>query len=197
MSTIKNRPITEGIINGNHQVLKSFYKKNLPIVRRFILQYYGCTEDVEDIFQEAMILLYHQLRYKNLELPKASIHSYFIGICKNLWRNQLRKTKPLEHLELIENYIQDNLDSIDDIITRNDQRNLLHKHFSRLTDSNKEMLTMVFDGKSNKDIARITGCSEGYTRKKRTLSRKSLMELIFQDPLFPELKESSAKVILN
>lgn len=185
------------IAAGDHQVIKSFYKKNLPAVRKLILKYYGTTEDVEDIFQEAMILLYNQLRYKNLELPYASIHTYFIGICKNLWRNQLRKVKPLEHLELIENCTKDETEPIDAIITRNDQQDLLYKHFNALSATSKKVLTLVFEGKSTKDIANITGYSEGYTRKKRTTSKKSLLELIFKDPLFSELRESPSKIIWN
>lgn len=197
MSTTKNQEIMSSIAAGDHQVIKSFYKKNLPAVRKLILKYYGTTEDVEDIFQEAMILLYHQLRYKNLELPKASVHTYFIGICKNLWRSQLRKSKPLEHLELIENYTKDNTEGIEETIIKTDKQELLRKNLDKLSNSSKKVLTLVLEGKSTKDIAHITGYSEGYTRKKRATSKKSLLELIFKDPLFSELRESPSRIIWN
>ncbi|WP_299190461.1 sigma-70 family RNA polymerase sigma factor [uncultured Aquimarina sp.] len=187
MDTTKNKHIIEGIITGDHQIIKSFYKRNLPIVQKLIFMYNGTIEDVEDIFQESMILLYHKLRYKNLDPFKATINTYFIGICRNLWRNQVRKTKHMERLDFAGNCIKETTDSIEDIITKADQQDLFHKHFNRLNSSKKNMLVMVFEGKSTKDIAYITGYSQGYTRKKRALSKKSLMQLVFQDPLFSEL----------
>ena len=193
----KNKDIMKGIIDGDHQVLTSFYNRNLPVIQRMVFKYHGSMEDVEDIFQEAMIVLYHQLRYTKLEFPKASIHSYFIGVCKNIWRSQQRKRRPLEHLELIEHQTKDTTASIEDQITKNDQKRLLYKHVNGLTNSHKDVLLLIFEGKSTKDIARITGCTEGYTRKKRALSRKSLLQNIFRDPLFLELQEYPNKVLWN
>lgn len=194
MERTKNQKIIEGIVDGNHQILKSFYKKNLPIIKRLVMKRYGTNEDVEDIFQDAMILLYHQLRYKNLNLPNVSVHTYFIGICKNLWRNQFRKIKSLEHLELIEKHTTDYSESIDDLIVKNEKKQLLNKHFNKLPTSSKNILTLILEGRSTKDIALITGYSEGYTRKKRSISKNSLLQLICKDPLFFELQEGSTVI---
>ncbi|WP_299243564.1 sigma-70 family RNA polymerase sigma factor [uncultured Aquimarina sp.] len=186
MNITKNQHIIDGIIAGDNSVLKSFYKRNLPPVRRLILKYNGITEDVEDIFQEALVLLYHKLRSGDLELHK-SIHIYFIGICKNMWRNQLRKQRISEYYQLCEKSTPDPSDSIIDTLTKKHQQNVFNKHFDTLSNTNKSILRLFFEEKSNRDIANITGCSEGYTRKKKCIIKERLHKMVQSDPIYGEL----------
>ncbi|WP_299218997.1 sigma-70 family RNA polymerase sigma factor [uncultured Aquimarina sp.] len=186
MNATKNQKIIAGIIAGDHQTLKVFYKKNLPAARRLILKYNGTTEDVEDIFQDALVLLYHKLSAGDLELHKF-IHTYFIGICKNMWRNQLRKKQMLEYNELLTDSAIDPSDSVMDIITKKHQQNVFNKHFDNLSNSNKSILRLFFEEKSNRDIADITGYSEGYARKKKCMIKERLQKMVQSDPVYGEL----------
>ncbi|AXT51319.1 sigma-70 family RNA polymerase sigma factor [Aquimarina sp. BL5] len=186
MNITKNQQIIDGIIAGDSSILKSFYKKNLPLVRRLILKYNGTTEDVEDIFQEALVLLYHKLKSGELDVY-TSIHSYFIGICKNMWRNQLRKKRISEYYQLCEKSTPDPSDSIIDTITKEHQQNLFNKHLDNLSKGNKSILKLFFEEKSNRDIANITGCSEGYTRKKKCIIKERLQKMVQSDPVYGEL----------
>lgn len=186
MNTTKNKKIIAGIIQGDHQILKSFYKKNLPLVRSLILKYNGTAEDVEDIFQEALVLLYHQLRAGDLELHK-SIHIYFIGICKNMWRNQLRKKQLLAYNEQLMEQTLDPSDSVLETINKEDQQKVFQKHFTRLTDTNKNVLGSYLEGKSMKDIAANNGYTEGYARKKKYMIKERLQKMVQSDPVYSEL----------
>ncbi|WP_299223684.1 sigma-70 family RNA polymerase sigma factor [uncultured Aquimarina sp.] len=186
MNTTKNKQIMEGIISGDRIVLKSFYKKNLPPVRKLILQYKGTTEDVEDIFQEALILLYNKLHSGDLELHQP-IYLYFIGICKNLWRNQLRKQRILEHQEFQIDKIIDPSLTVMDRINQRHQQAVYDKHFTRLNNNSKNVLRLFFEGKSIQDIASNIGCTEGYTRKKKFLIKEHLFRMIQSDPIYHEL----------
>ncbi|WP_298311011.1 sigma-70 family RNA polymerase sigma factor [uncultured Aquimarina sp.] len=186
MNLTNNQKVVEGIIAGDSKVLKAFYKRNLPPVRRLILKYNGTTEDVEDIFQEALVLLYHKLRAGDMELHKF-IHTYFIGICKNMWRNQLRKKQMLEYNELLTDGAIDPSDSVMDILTKKHQQNVFNKHFDTLSNTNKSILRLFFEEKSNRDIADITGYSEGYTRKKKCMIKERLQKMVQSDPVYGEL----------
>ncbi|WP_159092107.1 RNA polymerase sigma factor [Aquimarina sp. Aq107] len=187
MNTTKNQQIIDGIIAGDSMILKSFYKKNLPPVRKLIRQYQGTAEDVEDIFQEALVLLYHKLRSGNIELPISSIETYFIGICKNLWRNKLRKQRRIEHQEINEKNLADTSDSILIGITKEHQLDIFHKHLNNLSNSSKNVLNLFFEGKSMKDIASSTGYTEGYTRKKKCIIKERLYKMVQNDPVYKEL----------
>ncbi|WP_299900110.1 sigma-70 family RNA polymerase sigma factor [uncultured Aquimarina sp.] len=187
MNSTTNKHIIAGIISGDHLVLKSFYKKDLPAVKKYILRYQGTIEDVEDIFQEAMVLLYHKARSGSLASLESSIHTYFIGICKNKWRNQWRRQHILAFQELHENYTLDPSESVIEQITRADEQDLFYKHFTRLSSQSKQLLQLFFEGKSMKEIASRFGLSEGYTRKKKHIHKERLTQMIQNDPVYVEL----------
>ncbi|WP_299433843.1 sigma-70 family RNA polymerase sigma factor [uncultured Aquimarina sp.] len=186
MNSTKNQQIIDGIIAGDSVILKAFYKKNLPVVKRLIQQYRGTTQDVEDLFQEALVLVYHKLRAGEIEF-QTSIHSYFIGVCKNMWRNRLRKKRMLEYNEfVIDNAIDPSL-SVTDRMIEEHQEDVYHKHFRRLSDSSKNVLRLFFEGKSMREIAENMEYTEGYTRKKKCMIKERLLGMVQSDPLYTEL----------
>ncbi|WP_378184010.1 RNA polymerase sigma factor [Aquimarina sp. SS2-1] len=187
MNSIKKQQIIDGIVAGDSEILKAFYKKNLPYVKKYILKNQGTIEDVKDIFQEGLVLLYHKLRSDHLKLPVSSIHAYFIGVCKNMWRNKLRKQLKIEHQVLNKKNVIDLSDSIIESITYEHQLEIYRKHFSRLSNSSKYILDLFFEGKSMRDIANINGYSEGYTRKKKYLIKEHLNKMVQSDPIYNEL----------
>jgi len=182
----KNQQIIAGIIAGDRVVIKSFYKRNLPYVRHYLKQYQGSTEDVQDIFQEAMILLSRKLKIDQLEIQQ-SIHNYFIGICKNLWKNQLRRKHFLEYQEQLNDTIDDTSISAWDVIEQKQQQAVLHKHMSRLNDGNRQLIELFIAGNSMKTIANVLGYTEGYTRKKKFKIKENLQRMVQSDPIYMEL----------
>ena len=186
MNSAKNQTIIQGIKDGDYHILKAFYKKNLPHVSKYILKHQGRAEDVEDIFQDALVVLYHKLRAGKLE-TKVMIHTYFAGICKNMWRNQLRKQQLLAY----QNWLVDTLESSDgsiiDILTQENQQALYHKYHSQLNPSSSQLLRLFFEGKNMKMIANQMGYTEGYTRKKKYKIKEKLSTMIQNDPVYKEL----------
>lgn len=187
MNTTANKGIIEGIISGDHQILKSFYKRNLPIVRKVILQYQGTTEDVEDIFQEALIILYGKLRIDSTEITEYIIHNYFIGICKNLWRNQWRKVSTTISQEICFHTIIDESESIIDLLTQQNKEQVFHKHLQKLNLNSRQILKSFMEGISMRDISNTMEYTEGYTRKKKHLIKEHLTKMVQNDPTYKEL----------
>ncbi len=190
MSKTEEREILEGIKSGDEVVIKAFYQKNLGYIRGYILQNSGNEADVEDVFQDALVLIYQKLTANSLEVT-ASIHTYFYAVCKNMWRNRLRKNNKMITKEIVpehEDAWQE--DRIEDF-EQQDREHVYRKHFVRLNDTCKKVLGLVFEGKNMKEISSITGYSEGYTRKKKFECKKSLIEMIEKDPIYQELKTNS------
>ncbi|WP_299218873.1 sigma-70 family RNA polymerase sigma factor [uncultured Aquimarina sp.] len=192
MSNPKEREILEGIAAGDTLVIKAFYKKNYNYIRGYILQNSGDEEDAEDVFQDALIVMYQKLRSDTLDI-NVSIRTYFYAICKNIWRSRLRKKRKLIFdNELIE--VDEQLEaSIIEDIEKKEREHLYRKYFLRLSDACKEVLSLVFAGNTMKEIARITGYAEGYARKKKFECKKSLLDKIEKDPIYQELKIISEK----
>jgi RNA polymerase sigma factor (sigma-70 family) len=75
--------------NKYNQAVKGLYD-NLPAVRKYILKNHGGREDAKDIFQDALVILYKKVQEPSFTL-QSSLSAYFMGIVKNLWRQELRR----------------------------------------------------------------------------------------------------------
>lgn len=179
--------VITGIREGNEKILDQFYKENVKYIKGFIINNYGNNEDVEDVFQDALVRLYQKLRSGNLEL-QGSLKTYFYGICKNIWRTRLRKKEFLieDHTYFEEETIvvENSIDSIEN----QEKEYLYRKYFQKLSSDNRQLLTLFFSGKSMKEISVITGTSLGYTRKKKFDAKNKLLQMIEQDPAYKELR---------
>lgn len=183
----KDQVIIAGIIDGDERILTCFYKENIQYIQGYILRNSGNPEDVEDVFQDALVVLYQKLRSGLLEL-RVPIKTYFYGICKNLWRNRLKKKKKLIINDEQYHFEKGTHDSLITDIENQEREHLYRKHFQKLSTDNKKLLSLFFEGRSMKEISKITGYSEGYTRKKKFEAKKKLLKMIEKDPMYNELK---------
>ncbi len=74
----------------NHIFCEDLYTLYYPTVKRYILKNNGTIEDSKDVFQDAIEVLLLKLDQDHFELT-ASIKTYLVAICKNIWRKQLRE----------------------------------------------------------------------------------------------------------
>lgn len=182
-----NAMLINGIIKGDTLTLKNFYKDTMVYIKRYILENSGNTEDVEDVFQDGLILLYQKLKADVLEL-KVPIKTYFYAICKNIWRNKMRKKAKLILTDTLCYFEKRSDTTLLETIENNEQEYLYKKHFQQLSPDKRNILKLFFEGKSMKEIAATTGYSEQYVRKKKFEIKKELMIRIEQDPYYKELK---------
>jgi len=192
MSNPEDRKILEGIASGDTRIIKAFYEENFHYIRSYILKNSGEDKDAEDIFQDALIVIYQKLRLNALDI-NVSIRTYFYAICKNKWKSRLRKQKKI----IIDNealVINEEIEaSIAEEIENKEREHVYRKYFLALSGTCREVLQLVFAGNNMKEIASITGYSEGYTRKKKFECKKSLLEMLEKDPAYQELKFTSEK----
>ncbi len=192
MSANEERIILEGIAAGDTSVIKAFYKKNYNYIRRYVLQNSGDEADVEDVFQDALVVIYQKLKSDSLDID-VSIRTYFYAICKNLWRSRLRKKRKLIINTEVVGLSEDSEEPFTKNMENHDREHLYRKYFITLSDACKHILNLVFAGNRMKEIAILTGYTEGYARKKKFECKKSLLEKIEKDPIYHELKITSEK----
>lgn len=157
MSKILNDLKTE-----NNFAFGKLYQDNFGKISNFVQNNSGNRADVEDLFQDAMMVLVEKLRQDNFQLT-ASIDTYVYAICKNLWFKKLRDKK--YELSVDELQSVDFMTFIDDSIEN--EKTYLEKlkgYLIKITDHcNRLIHDMVFKGKSFEQIQEKYGYSSAHS----------------------------------
>lgn len=182
-----DKEIIRGIRDKDNKILSELYRKNLPSVRKFVVDNSGNNEDADDVLQEGIILIYQKLRNASLQV-NVSVQAYLSSTCRNIWLMRLRRKKKMivnsDHVDILE-ASEENL--IFDIIQA-EKDNLYRKHFLQLGEGCMALLNHIYDGKSMEEISGILNITIGYARKKKFICKERLMNSIKNDKLYHELK---------
>lgn len=73
----------------DHEAFKALYAY-LPKVEHLVRQNSGRSGDAKDIFQDALIIFHRRVRSADFTLT-SSIGTFLFAICRNLWRDELRR----------------------------------------------------------------------------------------------------------
>ncbi len=177
------------LVAGKRETVRQFYEKNFAMIRGYVQQNEGNLQDAEDIFQDALVALYQQHKAKPIELSCA-LPTYFYAICKNLWRNRMRKQQRIQLSETLSEELSELTLATEDWEIKT-QEFLFQKCFVQLGAACQKVLTMVFDGCSMKTIATKMNYTEAYARVKNHDCKKALTQKITKDPLYTELQNAT------
>jgi RNA polymerase sigma factor (sigma-70 family) len=185
MSTNPQQYYIQGLISGNSDVLNLIYQNFEPRIKEYVTRKGGRSEDAQDIFQEALIIILQKAKKIEFEL-RSSFYSFLFGICRNLWLQKIipetaKKAKiPSIDTEVTIGYIEKEMTT--------KRYNLYKECLQKLSDNNRLILELAAQDFSNKEIAEKMGIeSHGYIRIKKMRAKKELMELIQRNSLFREL----------
>jgi len=92
MQPISDKTLLDNLKNEDNASFEVLYKFYFPSVLTHIIQNFGSTEDAEDIFQEAIIVLLQKIRHTDFVLT-SSLKTYIFAIARNLWLKRLRDNK--------------------------------------------------------------------------------------------------------
>ncbi|WP_411032368.1 RNA polymerase sigma factor [Spongiimicrobium sp. 3-5] len=193
MSIFKEEEIIQGISEGKATVVTQFYKDNLPKVTGYILKNSGDETDAQDVFQDAMMLVFQKLGNNTLKL-ECSLSTYVYAVSRNLWMNVLRKRRKMLLNDTILDISKDLEASIIETIDKSEKKLLYQRHFAKLGTSCKNLLIHFFDGVSMSKISKLMGYSEGYTRKKKFECKEKLLSMIEKDPIYQELRYDNKNI---
>ena len=173
--------IIEGVRNQDDKILNWLYDNYLESVRHYVLKNNGSKEDVSDVFQDSMIVLYSQVTEDNLNLT-TDLKGYFFGIARNVWSAQLRKKQRTTELE-IEPADEDDIEEINNQLLER----VVSRAFQKLKPDQKMVLNLFSEGHSYEEIAvKMDLKNEVYARRKKYLCKEVLLELMKKDPEYQE-----------
>jgi len=175
--------IIEAIKNNDETVLHSLYVANYRKVELVILKNNGSIEQAKDIFQEAYITVWKNIK-KDSFIPKneTAINGYLYTIAKNKWMDYLRSSEYKKKVSLT------NLNQINDSETNDNKSQnesdfdqklaIAMKAFKDMGEPCKELLTkFYFEKKSMNEIANELSLDSASTRNKKYRCMKKLREL--------------------
>lgn len=181
------------LLNGIHRndtiVLQYIYKNFYSKINFFVRKNNGDEEDANDVFQEAIIIIYRKLKANELVLD-CTFETYLYSICRFLWLKQLEKRK-LEKEKIKDNHeYNDDLydDGLEKVVDLNERYKLYQKHFSNLGKDCQKILQLYFDKVPLKNIAQIMGFkSEKYAKKRKFKCKEYLINSVKQDLEFNKI----------
>ncbi len=180
---IKSNQFIEAIKVNDIVALKHLYKINYPKVEVLVLKNNGTKEHAKDIFQDAFLALWKNVKQdKFVPQNESSINGYLYTIAKHKWMDYLRSK---DYKKTVVSSALTDTAALDDDLNKttddniNDERlqNVMHA-FKGLGAPCKDLLMkFYFEKKSMKDIAEELQLDAASTRNKKYRCMQKLREL--------------------
>ncbi|MFB2119279.1 RNA polymerase sigma factor [Parapedobacter sp. 2B3] len=77
-----------GVASGDAGSLEGLYRDYFPMILNMVVQNNGTEEEAKDVFQEAVIVLYDNVKRRDFELT-SRLRTYIYSVCRRLWLKQL------------------------------------------------------------------------------------------------------------
>ncbi|QNF34231.1 sigma-70 family RNA polymerase sigma factor [Adhaeribacter swui] len=101
LSSVTNTDWRQAFTANREKALTQIYALTYPKVLHYVIQHEGQPADAQDLLQEAIIVFYEKVMQEQFQLT-AQITTYLMGICKNLWHQELEKKQRQKNLTTAE-----------------------------------------------------------------------------------------------
>ena len=184
MQELTAQEILSGLRMKDGKVLDFIYDNYFYRIQAFINRNSGSDEDAQDVFQDAILVIFQKLRKEEIVL-NCSFGTYLYSICRLLWLKQLKmKSQRKAFIEESEETVKLD-DTLDIIHEKNERYNLYLDHFNKLSYNCQKILELFLARISLKEIARILGLkSEQYVKKRKHVCKEKLVDSVKNDPKF-------------
>jgi RNA polymerase sigma factor (sigma-70 family) len=177
--------IIDGLKKRDNGIIRYIYKEYYPTIKFLITTNSGTETDAEDVFQDALIVLFRKIAKESLILT-SSFKTFLYSICRNLWLQRLdRRVFSNEFLEM-----EDLSEMHDDLHLEQPEEDyekyrLFQQHFLRLSLDCQKVLRLFMGKTSLKEIADIMGFkTEKYAKTRKFMCKEKLKNSIINDPYF-------------
>lgn len=185
-TSYSNDSILEGLKSRNSQIINHIYKQSYAQVKFFVTSNNGTVMDAEDVFQDAIVLIYKNIAKEGFQLT-CSFSTYLYSICRHLWLQKLSKHN-LSY-EIVDNVVGhdpwEDAEKFKEMMTESEKYKLFQKHFNMLKQDEQKVLALYMSKTPAKEIARIMGFkSDKYAKFRKYLCKEKLKNLISNDEQF-------------
>jgi len=183
----KETDYLDAIRNNDVAGLRNIYREFLPRITNLIRQNGGSLDDAQDVFQDALIVIYKKCQSADFKLS-SKFYTLLYGICRNLWGNQLQK-KSRSELRIIDDYQYESIPDLSAAIGETEEQRLFWDAFQQLGPDCQQILKLFFAKVKMEAITKkLSLSSVGYAKKKKFQCKERLVKLVRADRRFAELQ---------
>lgn len=187
-SELKEVGLLKGLAAGDRKVIEGIYKDHFNMIQSLIVSNNGSSEDAQDIFQEAMVVLYEKVRTGSFEL-NCQLKTYLYSVSKRLWLKRLQQNNRLLSQEIDPNTTIQVEEEIATHEKRDAEFELMNQAIQRLGEPCKSLLEAYYLRKMNmQDIA----LQFGYTNADNAKNQKYKCLIRLKKLFFSEYKNGTS-----
>ncbi|MBS2213522.1 sigma-70 family RNA polymerase sigma factor [Carboxylicivirga mesophila] len=178
--------LLDAVYSRDSKLIKYIMQLVWEQVSNIVMENSGTKEDAMQVMQEAFIAIYSK---KEKPILVSKFSTYFIAICKNLWHFELRKRKVTPVYQMLTDEIPELESEIHEKELFEKRRRLYLKYFNKIQKVCQDVLRLVAIGFTNEHITtELAFSSVAYTKNRKSMCNKKLLEMIKADPEYKELK---------
>jgi RNA polymerase sigma factor (sigma-70 family) len=181
----KDQSIINRIRLNDRTVLGDLYIKYRRMTTSYIISNGGTKEDVEDVLQETIIVLWRKVSSGKFDLT-AKLSTYIMAIIRNKWMAIMRKRSRIKNtFESMEDQIAEPSSTL---TQENDQRfELVREALTMIGELCRKLLYLFYyEGRNMKEIAGIMHFANENTAKSKKYQCKKKLELRVRNLLSKE-----------
>lgn len=184
MLRYSDEEILGGLVKKDSRIIQFVLDEHFNTIRRFILRNNGTREDAEDVFQDALMVIYQKTRDNELNL-ECSFITFLYSVSRHIWLQKLERNKiDPAHVGDIENFIElsDEL-KVEVHDEERERMKIFQQHFLNLGEDCRKLLRLFVKKIPMTDIMKIMGYkSVKYTKTRKFLCKEKLKKSIVKDP---------------
>lgn len=183
MKRLTDDEIIAGLRKRDNRVLQYIYKNTFNAVKQLVIHNAGSDSDAEDIFQEALIIVFKKLREDVDFKLSSSFTTYIYSIARLIWLKHLKQIKKIE-IDPLNRDLEERIEFEEPLpVEDKDLRLAIYQRtLSKIPEDCQKILRLTAEDISSKEIARKLGFrSEGYVRKRRHFCKEFLVNKIKDD----------------
>ncbi len=165
----------------NNRALRHLYGQYYQMALKFVKYNKGTTEDASDVFQEALIAFFENIKNEKFR-GDSSIKTYLYATIRNNWFAKLKKTKETQSIE--------NLNIKDEVVTDNTQdiNIILSELMNQIGESCKRILQFYYyENLSMRDIMKkMDFSSEQSAKTQKYKCMQKLLKFLENKPIYKD-----------
>lgn len=167
--------LIRGIRGNDSRVLSQFYAEQFPTVRSFVLRNSGNSSDAQDVFQEAMMAAWLNLKENKYSSKEGGKYgAYVYRIAKNKWLDRLRSAEH-RNVNNIMSEVSDRISEITEEESTSERIDYLQSIYAQLDEKCRQILDkFYYEKKSLEAIAKDLKYDVGSIR---TMKYRCMMKL--------------------
>lgn len=183
MKKLTDEEIIEGLKKRDNRVLQYIYKNAFNAVKQLVIHNAGSDKDAEDIFQEALIIIFKKLRDEPRFELSSTFTTYIYSISRLLWLKHLKKIKKID-IDPLNRDMEERIEFEEPLpVEDKDLRFAIYQRtLLKIPEDCQKILRLTAEDISAKEIASQLGFrSEGYVRKRRHFCKEYLINKVKED----------------